>query len=166
MKEFHNPSFINTSEAFSLSVFISNDTLIIPFIGLNIMLNNPFTATEGYLDFSYYIFEKVSSFRVESESTKIIGKHSQESNPIRTENIIVGGFNEEFSGAEIEIMFSNSFLFLPDDVKYSKFPFVPKDYPLMEANMNMHNVHIFFSLVDAPDIVKNKLANNYWTITV
>lgn len=148
--------FVNTSEAYSNTMFIGNWNVVIPYISQGLMPDNPINGKQSVIDFSYYVLEGVSVMSFGASRAKFSITVSNNSDSLLEEYI---GFGLE-DGAEIKVLCSGLKLFVPDSsiIRSSFEPFVPIDtgsaFSNYRQNINAADATAFFDGHKLPDELK------------
>lgn len=160
---------VNTSEAYNKYVFVMNDTLIIPFINLEIISN-----TDGSnnlkiydkIDFSYLIFKGVSDFKC-SCNLHTYNEHffhkSKKDEFLFSDYVGIRNLLNFESQCEVEILYKEQFLILFDDYKTkngSLDNWIPIQTPVFKQNLDKDTINYFFSIESIPDELLLILADN------
>ncbi|MEO3404971.1 hypothetical protein AAFN85_13780 [Mucilaginibacter sp. CAU 1740] len=139
--------FINTSEAYSKSVFLSKETIIIPYVNINLLTNNPVNGINCFVDFSFLVFQGVASILFEGSLNTVsldLGQFSLIQN-LNSEKVVVGGYTVKI--AELEVIFDKCFWYVPKESRFSEkmADFIPCDTPNFRATLPEGKIQSFFS---------------------
>lgn len=155
-------SFVNTYEAYSRPIYIGNNNVVIPYINIDLMPHNPITVKQSVIDYSYYVFNEVSSmfFNANKGKMKIDFTITSKGEEV-TEYIMAGGFDSS-NVAEITILCKELIFCLPEESKFSdtRNPFIPFDTPKYKQNLDIDLVNTFFSRENLPKEIINFLGAN------
>ncbi|MET0464053.1 MAG: hypothetical protein ABW007_12905 [Chitinophagaceae bacterium] len=153
--------FINTSEAYSNTMFIGNRNVVIPYISQGLMPDNPINGKQAVIDFSYYVLEGVSVMSFGASRANFSITVSNNADALMEEYISFGGED----GAEVKVLCSGLKLFVPDDsvIRSSFEPFVPFDRnssnPNYRQNIDTAVANAFFDGRDLPEDLKQLLGS-------
>ncbi len=124
--------FVDNYEAYSNTMLIGNGNVVVPYISLGLMPDNPINGKQTVIDFAYYLLEGVSvmSFGASRATFSITVSDSPDS---LLEEYISFGLRD---GAEVKVLCSGLKLFVPDSsiIRSSFEPFVPIDVGSPFAN--------------------------------
>lgn len=160
------PSFINTSEAYSKTIFVGNNNVAIPYISAGLMPHNPITNKQSVVDYSYYVFMDVHSMNFSAMKGKLTINFNAkiDSNSI-TEYIMAGGYKSD-NGAEVKIVCRDFVFYLLDNARISdpSHPYLPLDTPNFRQNLDTNEVDAFFLFENLPKDIKEILGKNFYNL--
>lgn len=162
-----NLDFVNTSEAYSNTLFIGNGNVLIPYISQGLMPDNPINGKQTVIDFSYYMLEGVSTMSFGALWTTFTITVSDNPGSLLEEYIMFGIDD----GAEVKILCSGLRLFIPDSsiIRSCHQPFVPYDigspYPQYRQNIDRARAVSFFEGHDLPEEIKGILGSPIQKLT-
>jgi hypothetical protein len=163
-----NLAFVNTSEAYSNPIFIGNNNIIIPYINVGIMPDNPITGVQSVIDFGYLVFKHVVSVIFESPKGELtFGFNSEMEKNYVTKYIGVGGYRSHVE-AELKIDCTEIFFYILENatVNSPSTPFIPIDTPNFKRNMDVKQVNSFFLLINLPEEIKEVLGSPSYSISL
>ena len=153
--------FVDNYESYSNTMFIGNGNVVVPYISLGLMPDNPINKKQTVIDFSYYVLEGVSVMSFGASRAKFSITVSNNADALLEEYI---SFGEE-DGAEVKVLCSGLKLFVPDGsvIRSSFEPFVPFDrgspYLNYRQNIDTAVATAFFDGRDLPEDLKQLLGS-------
>ncbi|RAJ80374.1 hypothetical protein CLV59_105483 [Chitinophaga dinghuensis] len=139
---------INTWDAHSKGTFRSGHDLIIPYINLELMENNPISSNTCVIDFSYLVFREVQEMQEGEKGNSIYfqGKPSASVNPLLLNEYVIINSWRDSTEIELKISCHTIDLYVNDDFNFRsrEHPFVPYDTPKWKANMDNEKIERFF----------------------
>jgi len=169
LKKFINTDFIDTSESYSDKLLLgSKNSIVIPYIGLDLLPSNPVAKNRIIVDYSYFVFISISSIVFKSTNLNLHFKHTLLNQPQHiVEDIMVGGYKND-NAVEVEIKCEKSILYLPPNFKLGSYPcpFMPIDTPNFTRNMDIDEVEAFFDFSSLPSELQEILGENIYATSV
>src|SRR5437762_1393609 len=102
--EYINPKFVDTYEAYSSVIHIGNKCFVIPYINIDIMGENPISAKQARIDYSYYVFKGFKSIEFALSKCNLTIKTDIIADTLRKEHIGFGGYKTSDAG-ELKVMY-------------------------------------------------------------
>ncbi|HEY6900351.1 MAG TPA: hypothetical protein VI233_06905 [Puia sp.] len=160
-----NPPFVNTSEAYSKTTFFGKNTVVIPYINIGLMPDNPINNKQSTVDYSYYVLTGVESIFANGSKEAITLNFDAPNGAPITEYIGIGGY-ETNGGAELTIKCEGLLFYLPatSQIDFSGQAFIPIDTPY--SNRNMEVDKSFFELEQLPAELKTLLGGDIQLLTL
>ena len=160
---FLNPQFINTSEAYSGEILCGNNKLVIPYIGVTLMPDNPINKHQCNVEFSYCIFSNIYKLEAGVDNLAInVVLNSKIKNNI-TEYVMISSLKQNI-GAELKITCREFYFYFPENSSIDFKRFIPFDTPNFKSNMNDNFVKAFFENINLPEKIKTMLTSHYYKI--
>lgn len=160
-------SLINTSEAYSRFFFVGDKNVVVPYININLLPNNPINEESVFIEYSYYVFKDVRFAQFfGSENIHFDFINSKDKDGVIQEVYIgLDGIGRS-NGAEIKICCYEHSLFIPIESRISNVStsFIPRDTPVFNMNMNVAEVQRFFSKKKIPDALNSYLGERFYSI--
>lgn len=157
IKRFINADFANTSEAYAKNFFLGKKNIVVPYINLDMMRENPISGNGRFVDYSYFIFKDVRQMLIGTKHMSLkLDFSSDISEDCITENIAFGGYKS--IGAEASVICKDCLVYLPDNAKFSSelLSFIPIDTPARGRNITTEDVEDFLLLKNLPKEVKTE----------
>jgi len=159
-KRYNKPTFVNTAEAYSDIAFFGRNSLLIPYINIDLMPGNPIVEKQSSVDFSYYLFVNVNSIFIGSLNQEISLIYSKQKKSSLINYIGFGGFRNT-EGTELKIECEDSVFLIPLTSKISKAPFTPLNTPNFKCNKEKQPVETFFS-EDIPSELRDYIGEEFY----
>lgn len=162
MNKYINAEFVNTSEAYSQMMFFGNNNIVIPYVNINLMPDNPINNKQSFVDYSYYVLTGVKSMEYGSAKGKLLIRFDLliEDAFLITEYIGIGNYKS--IGAEVKIECRDMIYYILESSKISTSPdaFIPYNTPAFKQTLSTDVVERFFSSQNIPDEIKAVLGNS------
>ena len=152
---------IDTFESYSDECYLNKNTLLVPYIRLELIDQNVIGNVEHRvnIEFSYLIFDglKEINWIGENERGKRIvgGKYLAEKKKTDLTNWIA--INRSRDGFEIKAIFERLLIFVPSDSRTGKEWWTHRETPNFPKNVNKVTAHSFFELKNVPAELKKSL---------
>jgi hypothetical protein len=156
-----NPNYVNTSEAYSMSIFVGKGNIVVPYINIDLLDQNGILDQREFISFSYYILTDVKSIILQAPQTVLNLYFADcQTESLNEECIQIGGYKSK--GLEAAVICQGFLICIPNYAQYSKEPlaFVPVDTPNTKRNMPTENIDLFFSLGGIDAEIKNEFLGN------
>ncbi|MDQ6609045.1 MAG: hypothetical protein M3Y85_04410 [Bacteroidota bacterium] len=160
------PVFVDTYEAYSKTVFVGNNNVVVPYISVGLMPHNPIINKQSVVDYSYYVFTSVRSMNFTARK----GKLTVDFNVIAdkeyiAEYIMAGGYKSD-NCAEVKIDCEGLIFYIAESAKIGQFgDFMPIDTSNFKQNMDTDTVESFFLIDNLPQEIKEVLGSNIYCLT-
>lgn len=163
-----NSGFINTSESYSDGFIIGYKNLVIPYINIGLIPDNPINGRQCVIDYCYYVFFEVKSLEINYPTQKIQVNFNLGNIAVGLieEYIILGGINTQ-NGSEAKIICNGMSLYIKPSSKFSEpsRPFVPFDTPIYRQNLDRDEVNSFLSFNNLPEEINTIVGKQPYTLT-
>ena len=163
-----NPDYVNTSEAYSMRLFIGRNNIVVPYVNIDLLEGNGILNDRQFISFSYYILVDVKSVIMRASQSVLNLDFSDckvKSNNV--EHIQIGGYKSK--GSEASVQCYEFLICIPAYAQYSLEPlaFVPLDTPRIKRNMPAKDIDLFFSLNGMDTEIKTEfLGDNAVALTL
>lgn len=159
--------FIDTSEAYSQLMFIGNNKVVVPYINIGLMPDNPISGNQCVVDFAYYLLDNVQGLVFGASQIGFSLILAEEKGEQILEHVSFGGGYGISNGAEVAVKCSDLYFFLPDDSGLSSphKPFVPRNTPTFKSNLDPDKVDLFFKLENLPAELRQMLGDDVHVLT-
>ena len=163
-----HPEFVNTSEAYSKSIFIGKENVVVPYINIGLMPANPINGRQSIVDYSYYVLlgVRMMDFGFSERRLLSISLLTGTNQDLLTEYISIGGYSPT-QGAEVKIQCVGLRYYISNNATF-RTPldfFMPLDTPLGKRNLASEDVELFFTTDNLPTELKQVLGDCFWTMT-
>jgi hypothetical protein len=162
-------NYVDTSDAYSKQLLLGNGNIVVPYINIELLTDNPVQSANSNIDYSYCVFIEVSKLIINSRKGGIIQmRYEQNLNmPEITEFIYFGGYEGQNS-AEIEIHCRMFSYYLPEkfQVKTAQDFFIPRTTPMFRQNMIDVEVERFLNFDTKPIELIDLLGSQYSSIVL
>lgn len=164
MTIYSNPTFVDTYESCSLRVYCSGTNIVIPYVNLALLPENPINKTIVSIDYCYYVFKRVSSLVIGGIDHRLQMHFITNRNiNVKVEHVIFGRYPTT-KYVEVAIEYDTSDLYIPKEaqiVPEGNF-WHPLDSPIYGANMNRPLVDAFFECANFPVEIKQNLTSELY----
>tara|TARA_R110002033_G_scaffold170937_2_gene214865 strand:- start:997 stop:1584 length:588 start_codon:yes stop_codon:yes gene_type:complete len=154
---------INTSESYCERCYFNGNSLLIPYIKLEIISKDVIGNSEDKLniEFSYLILDGIKELNWIGENengNRIVGGITLSGNQVKAELKDWFAFFRENDGLEIKAIFEKLMLFIPSDSRIGTEWWIPWETPNFPQNINTEKVKEFFGLKTVPKELTEKIA--------
>lgn len=147
---------LNTSESFSRDFYVIKNSLIMPFINLEIEPDITEMGSIVRCEFSYIILNEVFEIYWEGiNKSKIKIENKIQLSEKKSKKSQWFAFNGEFEFYELLIQYSSMEIFIPHNSRISTEWFTPIETPNFKKNISNEKSKYFYQL----DMLKNKFDN-------
>jgi len=160
-----NQDFIDGEVAsYSVCGFFGSGHLVIPFINLVLLDNNPLTKKNSVVDFSYYLFVDINQVDIAGAGNNLDVTNTDMQNDV---HMTIGVASHPYGiDTRIHIGAKEAFYFIPETARVSAFPnfFSTVDTASYPANLKAADVERFFSADGLPIQLRSILGERIYQI--
>lgn len=160
-----NPEFVDTYDAYSQIMYISGDTVVIPYINAGLMEGNPVTQKRVVVDYSYYLLTGVRSIHGFSAAGELRLDIAPGVDHLSiTAHITFGGYGS--IGSECKVECKDLYFFVDENAVLSDHlsPFMPVDTPRFKQNLPAVEVNAFFQQENLPPEIKAEIGSTIYRL--